>query len=184
MHKLHAAIVFGAFIAAIAHGAPAAEPYTITTILPLTGPAAFLGNGERHALELMEKQVNATGGIQGRPLRLKFEDDQSRPQIGVQLSNVAIADKPAVLIGSSLVATCRAMAPLMQNGPVQYCLSPGIHPEKGYVFTGNTSTIDDIDALIRFFRLEGWTRIAILVSSDATGQDAEHGIRGVMAMPE
>jgi branched-chain amino acid transport system substrate-binding protein len=85
------------------------------------------------------------------------------------------------MIGSSLVAVCRAMAPLMSKGPVEYCLSPGIHPTEGYVFTASTSTLDLIDALIHFFNQKGWKRIAIMVSSDATGQDAENGIKGVMA---
>ena len=40
------------------------------------------------------------------------------------------------IIGSAIVAMCNAMAPLMQNGPVMYCFSPGIHPAKGsYVFS-------------------------------------------------
>jgi branched-chain amino acid transport system substrate-binding protein len=113
-----------------------------------------------------------------------FHDDQSNPQVGVQLASEVIARKPAVIIGSSLVATCRAMAPLMKDGPVDYCLSPGIHPDEGYVFTATVSTIDLINALVRYFRMKGWTRVALMVSSDATGQDAENGVKSVMALPE
>ena len=179
-----AMMVVGAFLAQSASVALAAEPYPVPVILPLSGPAAFLGTGERDALELLEKATNASGGIDGRPLVFGFQDDQSSPQLGVQLAGDVIAKKPAVMIGSSLVAICRAMAPLMQNGPVDYCLSPGIHPDKGYVFTGSVSTIDLINALVRYFRLRGWTRVAFMVSTDATGQDAENGIRGVLDLPE
>lgn len=182
--KICAVAVLGAVGSLPCVSAPAAEPYTIPAVLPLTGAAAFLGAGERKSLELVEKSVNAEGGINGQPIKFEFQDDQSSPQIGVQLANDVIAKKPAVMIGSSFVAVCRAMAPLMQDGPVDYCLSPGIHPEKGYVFTGNVSTLDDIDALLRFFRLKGWTKIAIMTSTDATGQDAENGIKSVLARPE
>ena len=104
---------------------------------------------------------------------------------GVQLANRVIATKPAVLLGSSLVAICNAMAPLMQDGPAMYCFSPGIHPSKGsYVFTSSVSTLDLADAMIRYFRLKGWTRIAFMTSADATGQDAEHGLDDVAARPE
>jgi branched-chain amino acid transport system substrate-binding protein len=93
--------------------------------------------------------------------------------------------KPAVLLGSSLVGACSAMAPLMQDGPAMYCFSPGIHPPAAsYVFTSSVSTIDLTDALLRYFRLKGWTRIAFMTSADATGQDAEHGLNEAAARPE
>ncbi len=173
-----------AFLAAVAGDARAQEPYVIDTMLPLTGAAAFLGKGEQVSLTLAEGVVNATGGIKGRPLQLVFHDDQSNPQIAVQLTSGLIARKPAVILGSSLVASCRAMAPLMEHGPVMFCFSPGIHPDKGYVFSGNISTLDLIDALVLYIRMKGWTRVALMFSSDATGQDAENGVKGALALPE
>jgi branched-chain amino acid transport system substrate-binding protein len=136
------------------------------------------------SLQLAEGVVNDTGGIGGQKLDLEFHDDQSNPQIAVQLATGSIAKKPAVILGSSLVASCRAMAPLMEHGPVQFCFSPGIHPDKGYVFSGNISTLDLIDALVLYIRMEGWTRVALMFSSDATGQDAENGVKGALALPE
>ena len=180
---LRRSFALGVAVACLCAGASAyaSDPFEVPVILPLTGGAAFLGTGEKTALELIEKSFNATGGLAGRPFKLVFQDDTSSPQLGVQLAGEVIAKKPPIMIGSSLVAVCRAMAPLMNKGPVEYCLSPGIHPTEGYVFTASTSTIDLIDALINFFNKKGWRRIAIMVSSDATGQDAENGIKGVMA---
>ena len=74
--------------------ATAAEPYSIDTILAQTGPASFLGKGEQQALELAEKAVNAKGGIKGRPVKFVFHDDQTNPQVAVQLATQMIADKP------------------------------------------------------------------------------------------
>jgi branched-chain amino acid transport system substrate-binding protein len=173
-----------ALLFAAALPARAQNTYVIDTLLPLTGAAAFLGKGEQVSLRLAEGVVNDTGGIQGRKLQLEFHDDQSNPQIAVQLATGFIARKPAVILGSSLVASCRAMAPLMEHGPVQFCFSPGIHPDKGYVFSGNISTLDLIDALVLYIRMKGWTRVALMFSSDATGQDAENGVKGALALPE
>src|SRR6202043_2786634 len=95
------------------------------------------------ALQLAEPLINKAGGVQGQPVHFIFYDDQSSPQTAVQLTNRVAAAKPAVLLGSSLVAVCNAMAPLMQNGPTMYCFSPGIHPAPGnYVFTSSISTYD------------------------------------------
>ncbi|MGB8181384.1 MAG: ABC transporter substrate-binding protein [Stellaceae bacterium] len=160
----------------------AAEPYEINVILPLTGPAAFLGKGEETSLQLAEKAMNASGGIHGQPVKFVIQDDGTSPQTGVQLANTVIAKKPAVLLGSSLVAICRAMGPLMADGPVNYCFSPGVHPEAGsYVFTASVSTLDLAHSLLRYYRLRGWKKLALMFSSDATGQDAENGIKSVLA---
>jgi branched-chain amino acid transport system substrate-binding protein len=166
--------------------AQAAEPYPIHVVLPLTGGGAFLGQGEKQSLELAEKSVNASGGLKGRELQFVFHDDQSSPQVGVQLASEAIATKPAVLLGSALVAICRAIVPLVaKNGPAHYCFSPGLHPDAGaYSFTASVSTLDLAVAAVRYFRLKGWTRIATIFSTDATGQDAEDGIKQVLALPE
>jgi branched-chain amino acid transport system substrate-binding protein len=173
-----------AFLALKALTAPA-HAYDINTILPLTGGASFLGKEEQKALQLAEPMINKTGGIQGEQVHFVFYDDQSSPQTGVQLANRVVAGKPAVILGSSLVSVCNAMAPLMQNGPTLYCFSPGIHPAQGsYVFTSSVSTLDLADAMIRYFRLKGWTRLAFMTSADATGQDAEHGLDSVVGRPE
>jgi branched-chain amino acid transport system substrate-binding protein len=165
--------------------ATAADPYKIDVITSLTGGASFLGKGEQQSLQLLEKSVNKAGGINGQPLELQFYDDQSSPQVAVQLASQIKAKNPAVILGPSIVAMCNAAGPLMKDGPVMYCLSPGIHPPKGsFVFTSSTSTYDLAKALMRYFRLKGWKRVAIMTSSDASGQDAERGLNEAAGMPE
>jgi branched-chain amino acid transport system substrate-binding protein len=168
-------------------GAPAAaaDPYKINVITSLTGGASFLGKGEQQSLQLLQKSVNKTGGINGQPLELVFFDDQSSPQTAVQLASQIKAQNPVVILGPSIVAMCNAAGPLMKEGPVMYCLSPGIHPPKGsFVFTSSASTYDLAKALMRHFRLKGWKNVAIMTSSDASGQDAERGLNEAAAMPE
>jgi branched-chain amino acid transport system substrate-binding protein len=162
----------------------AEETYDIPVILALTGGGSFLGREEQQSLQLAEKVANASGGIHGRKLRFLFQDDQSTPQLAVQLATDVVAQRPTVIMGSSLVATCNAMAPLMRNGPVMYCFSAGIHPPAGsYVFTAGVSTHDQAAAMLRYFRLKGWTRLALMTSTDATGQDAARGFDELLAQP-
>lgn len=162
-----------------------AEDYAINAILSLTGNGAFLAGGQKKVLELEAEIANARGGIGGRPVRFVFHDDQSSPQVAVQLLNQIMATHPPVIVGSSLVAMCSAMAPLLKEGPVLYCLSPGFHPVAGsYAFSANTSTWDSQVSMVRYFREKGWTRIATITSSDATGQDADRGIDAAVARPE
>ena len=168
-----------------ASGASAAEPYKINVVLPLTGSAAFLGKGEQQALQIFQTMTNKEDGINGQPVEFVFHDDQTSPQTTVQIANGIFSEKPAVMLGSSIVAMCNAIAPLLKEGPFDYCLSPGVHPAAGsYQYSTSTDTHALIEALVRYFRLRGLTKIAFISSTDASGQDAERGFNDVLKLPE
>ncbi len=165
--------------------ARAAEPYGITVVEPMTGGASFVGLGQKDTLEALAAYVNKNGGIQGHDLQFTFRDDQSSPQVAVQLTNEALASHPAIIMGSSLVGMCLAMAPLMQDGPLHYCLSPAIHPKPGsYTFSTSADSADQIAAVVRYYRMKGWTKLAVLDTTDASGQDGDRSIDAVLDYPE
>ena len=183
--RLMKLIAAAACVAGLAGPASAADPYKIHVVVPTTGGGSFLGKGEQATMEVFKDAINKDGGINGQPLELVYHDDQSSPQVAVQLANAVIADKPAVMLGSSLVAMCNAIAPLLANGPFEYCLSPGAHPPAGsYQFSTSVDTHDLIEAQVRYFRLTGITRLAFITSTDASGQDAERGFDEVVKLPE
>jgi branched-chain amino acid transport system substrate-binding protein len=165
--------------------APAfAAPRNIDVILPLTGGAAFLGKAQQQSLLYLEAAITA-GSVKLDPVHFVFHDDQSSPQNAVQLATQIKAGNPPVILGSSVVAMCNAIAPLMKNGPVLFCFSPGIHPAPGsFVFTSGVDTRDLASSLIRYWRLKGITRVGLITSTDASGQDAERNIRAIFAEPE
>ena len=171
---------------AVAGAARGAEtPYDVHVILELTGGGTFIGNSERQAMELAQKTINAGGGVAGRQLRFVFHDNQSNPQVSVQLANQVLETNPAVVIGPTLLADCRAMAPLFGNRAVLICITPSFNPPIGsYLYSSDLSTRSDAIAGIRYMRLEGWKRIAVITSIDATGQDAEKNITEIAQFPE
>jgi branched-chain amino acid transport system substrate-binding protein len=178
-------IAAGALLASLSSAALAAGTYDINVVLPLTGSAAFVGQGERDSLLALQDQINASGGIADDKLNFIFHDDQTQPQLAVQLTTQIVGSQPAVVMGSSLVAMCLAMAPLVESGPLQYCLSPGIHPKAGsYVFSTSSSSTDQIAAVVRYYRMMGWTKIATLMTTDASGQDGDRSVAEVLQLPE
>jgi branched-chain amino acid transport system substrate-binding protein len=182
---LLAAILLG--IAAVPNPLAAQPaPYEIPVILSLTGTAAFLGQTEADALRVLERQVNASGGIGGRPIRFAISDNESNPQVDVQLMNLIIAKHVPVVIDGGPLAACRAVAPLIaKDGPVYYCLSPAFYPPKGgYAFAAGASTEDGTRTDFNFLRNAGWKRLAIINTTDATGQEADRVLRAQLALPE
>jgi branched-chain amino acid transport system substrate-binding protein len=77
--------VLAALLCATAIGAAAAaDPIKIGVVTPLTGTYAGIGQQVRWGLELATKEVNAAGGIMGRPVELSFEDEEANPSVAVQ----------------------------------------------------------------------------------------------------
>ena len=163
----------------------AADAYVINAILPLTGSGAFLGKEEQQALDVMQSNVNAAGGIGGRQLQFAVADDQSSPKTAVQLASEITAKHVPIILGSALSALCSAIMPMVKDGPVLYCFSPGIRPApNSFVFSSSFSTHDLIDVSIRYLRLRGLKRIAVMTSTDTSGQEAERSVDEAAALTE
>jgi branched-chain amino acid transport system substrate-binding protein len=180
--------VAAAFSLSVARSAttPQGDPVQIGAILSITGPAAFLGKNEQTALGLIEEQVNRDGGIGGRPLKFVVEDDQSSPQLVVQIYNRLAAQKLQVILGPSLTATCAAVAPLVtKESPLLYCFSPGFVPENGSkIFTWGPKSADLVTINVRYYRERGIRKLAFITPLDAQGLDAEHALEAALQLPE
>ena len=166
-------------------GSAAEPPIDISTILSLTGQAAFIGSTYAKTLQALEATVNKNGGIKGQTIHFAIQDDQSSPQMAVQLANGLLAQKVTAILGPNLTATCRAVAPLVNDGPTTYCLSPSVHPPKGsFMFSVGVDTRDQAAVIVRFLRERGWHDIGMLVTTDASGQDADAAFAEALKQPE
>lgn len=160
-------------------------PFEINTILSMTGPGAFLGKVESTSLGILEQYINKEGGIKGRPVKFTISDDQSNPAVAVQLLNGIIAKKVSVVLGSSIAATCNAMASVITAGPVVYCLSGGVQPVRGsYMFAIGSNLVLHVPVSIRYMREKGWKKLALLSTTDASGKDGERLTDLALATPE
>ena len=166
--------------------ASAADTYDVYAILPMTGGAAFLGKAEAEgAARCSTDDLNKNGGIKGRPLNVIVLDDQTNPQIAVQLMNQALEKHPTIVLDGGPAATCRATAALIANGPFQYCLTPSIHPVAGsFQFSALYSSDDILAVSMRYLVARGFKKIGVLNGTDASGQDADTILQALIKTPE
>ena len=100
-------------------GAPAqaADPVKVGLSLALTGGVAANGKQILMALEFWRDDVNAKGGLLGRPVELVYYDDQSNPStVPALYTKLVTVDKVDLLLGpyaTNMVAP--AMPVIMQN---------------------------------------------------------------------
>src|SRR5215475_13293587 len=114
---------FGAILGAaiiglvVTVGAMAAEPIRIGFGMALTGPLAANGKSALLAQKIWEEDVNAKGGLLGRPVKLIYYDDQSNPStvpgIYTKLIDVDKVDLVVGGYGTNMVAP--AMPVMMQK---------------------------------------------------------------------
>src|SRR5712691_4868184 len=113
---LHAGIA-AAMLLCGAAAARAQEPIKIGFSMELTGPFAVVGKTGLLAFKIWEEEINAKGGLLGRPVKLVYYDDQSNPANvpGIYTKLIEI-DKVDLLVssyGTNLVAP--AMPVAIQN---------------------------------------------------------------------
>jgi branched-chain amino acid transport system substrate-binding protein len=78
--SIFAAAAFAAWCALPASAqVPSGEPIRIGFGMALTGPLAANGKMSLVAMKIWEEDVNAKGGLLGRPVKLIYYDDQSNP---------------------------------------------------------------------------------------------------------
>ena len=79
--KRPAWLLASAFVLALlaSAGARAADPITIGFGMALTGGLAGGGKSALLAMQIWQDQINAKGGLMGRPVKLIYYDDQSKP---------------------------------------------------------------------------------------------------------
>ena len=106
-------------------GASAADPIVVGVVISTSGPSAPLGVPQKNALALVEKDVNAHGGIDGRPLHFEIVDDEAKPDIAAQLTQQLIGKGAIAIICGTRTATSAAATRVTTGaGVVQLFLTP------------------------------------------------------------
>jgi branched-chain amino acid transport system substrate-binding protein len=93
--------------------AQAADPIRIGFGMALTGPLAANGKMSLLAMQIWEDEVNAKGGLLGRPVKLVYYDDQSSPaQVPSIYSKLLDVDKVDLIISGYASTQVAAAMPL------------------------------------------------------------------------
>jgi branched-chain amino acid transport system substrate-binding protein len=144
------AVLKGAAAAAVAQAAPpfiigarGETPVRIGMVDPLTGVYAAVAQNEVMGARLAVQQVNAKGGILGRPIELLVEDSANDVGTGVQKARKLIErDQVAFLIGDVNSGIAQAIAQVTNEKKILHIVSGG-----------HTDTITGIDCKWNVYRV-------------------------------
>lgn len=97
----------------------------IGSLLPSTGDLSSIGQPMIAAVPLLVNTVNSCGGVNGKPVTLVAEDDQTKPEAGSQaMTKLAEVDKVAGVVGSFASSVSSAAVNIAARNKV-VLISPG-----------------------------------------------------------
>src|SRR5450631_4718653 len=72
--------------------ANAADPIKIGAVLPFSGGVELYGAQAKLGLDLAAADINAAGGILGRPVEIVYRDDGTRPNIATEAARKIVEE--------------------------------------------------------------------------------------------
>jgi len=170
--------------AAVLHAnASAADPIKIGVSGPYTGGSAPMGTSMRDGVKLAAAEINAAGGVLGRPIQLVERDDEAKNERGVQITQELI-NKEQVVADVGFINTGVALAsqrfyqeakiPVINNvatgSKVTQQFQPPEFPDN-YVFRNAASdSIQSAMIVEEAVVKRKFTKVAILADSTNYGQ--------------
>jgi len=184
MRKVLAVCAVACCILLMGSAAFAAATIKVGGLFAVTGPASFLGEPEKKTLEMLVKDINAKGGINGIKLETVIYDTAGDATKAVQLATKLIKnDKVSVIIGPSTTGESMAVIPVVEKEkiPLISCAA-GIKitdPVKRWVF--KTPANDHVAAekiLVHMAKYRQKT-IALLTVTDGYGASGREQIKAL-----
>ncbi len=150
---------------------------------PLTGEVASYGQKAQRGIELAVEELNAAGGLLGRPVKIDFQDDRNDKKEAVSImTKFATIDKVPVVFGSAGSSVSLAIAPLANRYKV-VLISPissssQLSTEGGPYFF-RTVPADDLQAEV----LANWViesdpkQVALVYTNNSWGKPLAEGFQ-------
>lgn len=106
-------------------GANGADGLKLGALLPITGDLSSIGQNMPGAAKLAIETINACGGVNGKPVTLISEDDQTDPTAGASaMTKLAESDRVAGVVGSFASSVSGAAVDIAVRNRVML-ISPG-----------------------------------------------------------
>ena len=150
----------GAAAGAAAFGAGparAADPVRIGVVQPFSGGLELFGNQAKLGLDLAAAEINAGGGILGRPVELIYEDGRTDPKTSVERTQKLIGRDRVIAISGPISSAARdAMTPAVMRGqtPLLYATNYEGGACGKYLFCFNMVPNQDLAKLLPYLQQE------------------------------
>ncbi len=158
-------------------------PFSIAGAISTTGPLAEFAVEYRRGLLLWLDEVSAAGGLAGRVVEFRLEDDQSDALETRRIYERLVREPDVDLLigpyGSAALASAAAAAERARRVLVNTTAAAGVAQSRGgrYVFQVAAPYADYGAGALEIARENGMRRLMVLSRGDLASQEAAEGLR-------
>jgi len=162
------------------HPAPTGDPIVIGGLFAQSGPAAVVGTPSKLVAEMTVKQINAMGGILGRPLKLIAYDTESSPDVALREARKLVeGDHVLAIIGPTSTGEGLAVkkyteekhVPVIMTVGGDAVIAGGKFGPYAWTFKAPQRTATAVAKIYEYLKGKNISKIAVMSSKDAFGQD-------------
>ncbi len=166
------------------------QPYKIGALFAVTGGNAPLGEPEKQTVEMMQEEINASGGINGHPVEIityNYESDATK--CATYAEKLINEDKVVAIIGPTgtgdslkIVNLCRdAEIPLVSCAAGISIVTPAADNDKHWIFTTPQVSVMVVQKLFDYLRSKGISKVALLCDTAGFGVDGRTNLKAQAA---
>ncbi|MCX5998469.1 MAG: ABC transporter substrate-binding protein [Chloroflexi bacterium] len=160
------------------------EPYKVGAVFAVTGFNSPLGTPEKQTVDMMVKQINDNGGINGHPLEVTVYDTKSDSPTCLIMAQKLIDDGVVAIIGPSgtgeslaiVDAVTAAQIPLVACAAGQGIVIPDStkpNEPRYWVFSTPQFDVFAVTRLYQYMKDHGITRIATISDTGGFGKSGK-----------
>lgn len=163
-------LAFSAFLLASCDVGGDQEPIKIGYIGPLTGDANTYGLDTLHGAEIKVEEINAAGGINGRPIEFVVEDARCTGSDSAAAAQKLInIDGVIAIVGGICSGETLAAAPIVEAAKVPLMspgsTSPDVKNAGDFVFRNIPSDALAADATAKYLKNKELTKVAMITEN-------------------
>jgi branched-chain amino acid transport system substrate-binding protein len=123
-----------------------ADPIVVGSVQDLTGPVATLGQYGKRGVDIAIAEVNAAGGINGRPIELVSLNSESKPELAASLGlRLASRGDVLALIGGTFGSTQLALGSIAEKQKIPFVTPTGVIGEEQRTWKHQFHTLADFN---------------------------------------
>jgi ABC-type branched-subunit amino acid transport system substrate-binding protein len=147
----------------------------IGTLLPVTGSLAFLGPPEIAGVDLAIKDINAAGGVLGKPVEVTKGDSGDTPEFANQTVDRLLGESVDAIVGAAASGVSLGVidkvtgAGIVQFSPANTSDKLTTYADKGLYFRVAPPDLLQGAAIAKLIADDGASNVAIIARNDAYG---------------
>jgi ABC-type branched-subunit amino acid transport system substrate-binding protein len=159
---------------------------TIGSLLPQSGDLAFLGPPEFAGVDLAVKEINAAGGVLGKPVKhIKADSGDGTPNIAPSETDQLLSGGADAIVGAASSSVSLSVidrivnAGVVEISPANTSTAFDTYADKGLYFRTAPSDVLQGTVLAQTVKGDGYQNVAILARQEAYGEALAKQVRKV-----